>query len=460
MVQKMLFFKRRDMDMLNGSIADKFLIFALPLAFTGMLEQLFNTADTMVLGRFVGKSAMAAVGNNAMPISLLVMLLLGLSLGGNVVIAQRIGAGNEKRASRAVHTAIIMSLFMGAILLAAGEVLTGLIMNMLGVPAEILPMAELYLRIYFLGLPALAIYNFESAIFRSNGDSHTPLYSLMVAALLNIVLNLLTVVVFDWGVAGVVGATVIANYVNAAILWRKLRHSESYIRLEYRKLRYAAKELKEIIRIGLPAGVQGMIFCLSNLVVQSAINSLGADVMAASAAAFAIEINVYCFLSAIGQATTTFIGQNFGAKNIERCFQITKIALLSELAVMLFLGGLTTLFAKPLLGIFIQDAWIIELGVIRIVYVTLLQFLNGVTEVLSGTMRGYGYSTPPAMIALVTICGTRIIWVYTVFAAAPAFSTLLLTYPASWAITGAILFVVYMRYRRRLLSRFVTPVIA
>ena len=449
-------FKFRDVDMLHGSVADKFLLFALPLAFTGVFEQLFNTADTMVLGQFVGKNAMAAVGNNAPAISLMVMLFLGLSLGANVVIAQHIGARDHAGAKKAVHTALLLAIVVGVLLTIVGELFSNRILLLLAVPEEVMGMARDYLQIYFLGLPALAVYNFESAIFRSSGDSRTPLYSLIAASGLNIMFNLLSVLVFDFGVAGVAAATVVSNFVNAGILWWSLRRRTTFIHLDYELLRWDTAELKAILRVGIPAGVQGMVFCLSNLLVQSAINSLGTDVMAASAAAFAIEINVYCFLSAIGQATTTFIGQNYGARNIERCFRITRIALMTEVIVMLVLGGITMCFSVPLLHLFTEGATVVQLGIVRLEYVTLLQCINGVTEILSGTLRGYGYSTPPAVIALCTICGTRGFWVYTVFTSFPSFDMLMLSYPASWLLTGILLMGAYRFYHNSLIGRFVT----
>lgn len=326
---------RRGMDMLHGSIADKLFFFAMPIGLMGLFEQLFNSADVFILGRFVGKSAMAAVGNNMPVIGILVTLLMGISLGANVTIAQYLGARRDDKVERTVQTAILMSFGLGVFLAIIGELIVYPAFWVLEVPPDVYDMAEQYLRIFLLGLPFLSLYNFEAAIFRSCGDGKTPLYSLIAANLVNIVFDLLSVLVFDFGLAGVVWATVLAFAVNSLILLALLCRTTDRIRLERHHMRFSREELHHIIHIGLPAGIQGMVFALSNVLIQSALNSLGTEAMAASAAAFIIEGNIYCFVNGFSQATTTFVGQNYGARNLRRCFRITKVAFGVEAAFLL-----------------------------------------------------------------------------------------------------------------------------
>ena len=439
------------MDMLHGAIGGKLLRFSLPIAFTGVAEQLFNSADVLILGQFVGKDAMAAVGNDIPAISLLVLLLLGLSMGVNVVMAQHIGGRHEKRAEEAAHTAILVAIFMGLLLMLAGEALTTVTLDILEVPAEVYEDAAVYWRIFLVALPFLALYNFEAAIFRSSGDSRTPLYSLIAASLLNAVLDV-AAVHLGLGLSGVVWATVIAYVVNALILWVLLTQGRAKICLAAAKLRLSAVELLRIVRIGIPAGAQGMVFALSNILIQAALNGLGPDAMAASTAALTIEFNVYCFMNAFGQAVTTFVGINYGAGNMERCFAVARSAFKVGGSFMAALSLTAALFAEPLLRFFSDDPAVIALGVVRVHYVTGLEFINGFLDILTGMMRGYGFSLPPAVVTLLGVCGIRIAWLHTYFPAHPDFVGLMLNYPVSWAVTAALLGIVYWYYRREVLT--------
>ena len=442
--------KTSELNMLSGSIWDKLIIFAIPLALTGVLQQLLNAADVAVLGQFVGKNAMAAVGNNISLIGLLVNLFLGLSLGANVIIAQNIGARRLENVKSAVHTATLLAVYMGMAVTIFGESMTDLVLDMMAVPVSVREMAETYFRIYLLGMPVIGLYNFEAAIFRSRGDTKTPLISLTAASLLNIVLNLLFVVKFDWGVAGVAWATVIANGVSALILLNTLRKIDSTIKLNIKDLRINRECLREIVRIGLPAGIQGMVFSLSNLLIQAAINDLGPDAMAASAAAFTIEINVYCVVNAFAQATTTFVGQNYGAKKLLRCRRITWVAMGLNAVFMGILSVFILYFAENLLGFFNPDPNVIALGKIRLWYVVAPEIICVLLEGFSGALRGYGISLPPAIIALIGICSIRIAWLYTVFAADPGYATLMLVYPVSWLVTTIFTGIAYFYALRHL----------
>lgn len=446
----MLIKKSRDIDMLNGSLWDKIILFALPLALTGVMQQLFNAADVAVLGQFVGKNAMAAVGNNISLIGLLVNLFMGLSLGANVVIAQSIGAEKFERVHDAVHTAFLLALITGGALSIIAELLVNPIFEWLKVPASVAPMAETYLRIYAVGLPVMGIYNFEAAIFRSRGDTQTPMIALAVASFLNIILNLIFVLQFDFGVAGVAWATVIANAISAAILFYALVKSEGIIRLNLREMKMDKTCLKEIIRIGLPAGIQGMVFSVSNLLIQSAINSLGSDAMAASAAAFTVEINVYCLTAGFGQAATTFVSQNYGAGNLPRCKKIMWVALGINTLMMLILSATILYFAEPLIRFFNDDSEVIRLGIIRLWYIIAPEIISVVMEIISGCLRGYGISLAPAMITLIFVCGIRITWVFTVFEKFLTYDTLMAVYGISWFFTMIFLIIAYRFYTKNL----------
>lgn len=442
--------KSRDIDMLNGSLWDKIILFALPLALTGVLQQLLNAADVMVLGQFVGKNAMAAVGNNTSLIGLLVNLFMGLSLGANVVIAQSIGAEKFERVHDAVHTAFLLAMITGGLLLIVAEILVNPIFNWLQVPESVAPMAETYLRIYAVGLPVMGIYNFEAAIFRSRGDTQTPMIALAAASVLNIILNLIFVLQFDFGVAGVAWATVIANAVSAAILFYELLKAEGIIHLDLHAMKIDKICLKEIVKIGLPAGIQGMVFSLSNLLIQSAINALGPDAMAASAAAFTIEINVFCLTNGFGQAATTFVSQNYGAGNLPRCKKIMWVALGINTLLMLILSATILYFAEPLIRFFNDDAEVVRLGIIRLWYIIFPEIISVVMEIISGCLRGYGISLAPAMITLIFVCGVRITWVFTVFTKIPTYDTLMAVYGVSWFFTMIFLIVAYRFYTKNL----------
>ena len=436
--------------MLEGSLWDKIVVFALPIALTGILEQMFNAADVAVLGRFVGTEAMAAVGNNVPIVGLIVTLFLGLSLGANVVIAQYIGARRLKEASRAVHTSLALSILAGIGVALLGELFAAPLLSLLDVPDAVMPLAELYLRVFLLGMPFMSVYNFASAILRSHGDTGTPLIALLAASALNVVLDLGFVLVLGLGADGVAWGTVLSYLVAASLLIRALRREEGVLRLDFRLLRVRRHHTKRIFVIGMPAAVQGMVFCFANLVIQAALNSLGAEVMAASAAAFTIEINMYCVIAAFQQACTTFVSQNYGAGNLPRCREVTRWSLRLNIIAMLVLGALILLFMRPLLRIFNGDPAVVEIGVIRIVYVVVPEIFAVFIDIFSGSMRGYGYSLMPAVVTLVCICGVRLSWVWLVFPHHPTFETLMVIYPISWAVTSLGLYFLYRFYLKHL----------
>ena len=439
--------------MLNGSITDKILIFALPLAVTGILQQLFNAADVAVVGRFVGKSAMAAVGSNTSLIALILNLFIGVSLGANVVIAMLTGQNDRAGISRAVHSAIVVAVLSGICATIIGEAVAVPVLKLMSVPEEVFDMAVLYLRIYLLGMPVILLYNFESAVLRSQGDTRTPLLCLILSGIVNVVLNLFFVVICGMAAEGVALATIIANFLSASLLFYFLCKREGAVKVSISKLGIDGALLKRMLRIGLPAGVQGMLFSFSNVIIQSAINELGSDVMAASSAAFNVEIFVYYIVNSFGQAATTFVGQNYGAGNLERCRKVTRICIVTDLAVTAVISFAMLGFAQELLSIFNSDPVIVSYGIIRLKYILSAEVLTVFMEVFSGCMRGYGYSVIPAVITFAGVCGVRISWVYTVFRMSPDYYTLMRVYPISWGITAAALAGAYVILGRKLFGK-------
>lgn len=439
------------MDMLHGPLVRKLLVFSLPLALTGLLQQLFNTADVFVLGHFAGKNAMAAVGNSTPIIGIIVSLFFGLSLGANVVVARSIGARSQERVKAIIQTSLLLALISGFGVAILSIPLAGVVTAFLDVPPEIFPMAEEYLRIYLYGIPAIAGFNFEAAIFRSRGDTRTPLIALAIASLLNIVLNLVFVWL-GWGVAGVAAATDIANLVSAVFLFIGLLKTRGVIHPEFTGMHLDMDHLKSILRIGLPASVQMMVFSFANICIQQAINSLGADAMSASAAAFTIEINVYCVINSFGQAATTFVSQNYGAGNLARCREVTRKTLLLGIFCMGVLSCFLIGFAGPLLSLFNPDETVVRLGVLRVWYVLLPEIINVFLEIFSGSLRGYGISTPPAIIVLISICGIRLAWVYLYFPLSRTFETIMAVFGISWAVAAFFLAFAYGYYMHRLLK--------
>ena len=438
------------MDMIHGSLGDKIIRFALPVAATGILQQLFNAADIAVIGRFVGKEAMAAVGSNNSLIGLMVTMFGGIAMGANVVIARSTGQANREGIRNAVHTSILIAFVGGMIMTIIGELIARPLLHWMGVPEEIFGEALRYIRIYFAGLPVIFLYNFESAIFRSQGDTRTPLICLTISGVLNVVMNVFFVVVLHMTVDGVALATVLANLISSGLLLVMLMRSQSAIRVQWSGFSYQPRVIGTILRIGAPAGLQGMVFSLSNLCIQSAINSLGADVIAASAAAFNVEIFAYFVLNSFGQACTTFVGQNRGAGNLERCRKATRICMGQDMIFTAVISALILLSGHALLRIFNTDPEVVRLGYTRILILISAELVNVVIEILSGAMRGHGQSLIPAVVSLAGICGVRIIWVYTVFPFSRTFTTIMAAYPISWTITAVVLVVAYFMMMRKI----------
>ena len=435
--------KARRLDMMNGPIWNKLPQFALPVAATAILEQLFNASDLAIVGNFTGAAktaSVAAVGANSPIIGLIVNLFIGIALGSNVVIAHAIGMQEEETVHKAVHTSVLVSVLGGILVALLGECLAAPLLGLLNVPNEVFPLALLYLRIYLAGMPVILLYNFEAAIFRSVGETKTPLVALAVSGVLNVLLNLFFVAVLHMTVNGVAIATVIANAVSSVLLFYKLCHAQHMIRLEPRKLRIDAAILKRILRIGLPAGIQSAVFAVSNIVIQSAINSLGTVVMAASSAAFNIEIITYDILNSFAQACTTFVGQNYGAGKLDRCKKTLALCLIEGAAVLAAAISLILFFGRPLLSIFNSDPEVVSVGYIRLMMVMLSHSFSLLYEIMAGYLRGFGISLTPAVLTMFGVCGIRIAWIQLVFPRSRAFQTIMAAYPISLSATALLIF--------------------
>ncbi len=430
-------------DILNGPMWDKILRYALPVAATGILGQLFNASDIAIVGNFAEGdtvAAVAAVGANGPVIGLLLNIFIGIALGANVVIANAIGRGDKETVSRAVHTSIVAAVLGGIIVGLLGQLLAEPVLSMLQVPEDVFPLALKYMRIYLLGLPVIFLYNFEAAIFRSAGDTKTPLVALALSGVLNVILNLFFVVVLNKTVDGVAIATVLANVVSSVVLLRRLLRSELFIHVEFKNLRIDWKILWRILKIGVPAGIQGAVFSLSNIVIQSAINSLGKVTMAASSAAFNVEIMAYYILNSFGQACTTFVGQNYGAGQIDRCRKALKLCLIESVIATACAVCIALLSGKYLIALFNNDPEVIRLGMVRLKFIFMSYIFSTIYDCMSGYMRGFGISLTPALLTIFGVCGTRIIWIYMVFPMSQTFETIMQVYPISLAINMVLIF--------------------
>ncbi len=424
-------------DMISGSLGDKIILYAIPLALTGILQQLFNAADVAVVGRFAGKEAMAAVGSNAPVINLLLNLFVGISLGSNVVIARSIGQNNKEKVSRTVHTSIVVALIGGFFLTILGQILSSKIVSLLSVPEDVFEYSVEYLKVYLYGMPVILLYNFESAIFRSCGNTKDPLIALIISGIINVFLNVIFVCYLSMDVVGVALATVISNLISSVVLMVVLLRTDSVVKADLKKLTIHKNELMEMLRIGVPSGVQGMVFSFANIIVQSAVNSLGTVVMAASSAAFNLEIFVYYIMNAFNQTCTTFVGQNFGAGKFDRCRKSLKICLMQCFGSTFVAAGLVLLFINQLLSIFNTDPEVIASGRIRLFFIFGAYLLSFVQETLSGYLRGFGMSLIPAVCSIVGICGVRLTWIFFVFPHSRTFTTIMQVYPISLGLTAA-----------------------
>lgn len=444
---------KHEIDMCNGPLTGKVLLFSLPLMLSGMLQLLYNAADVAVVGRFAGSASLAAVGSTGSLTNLMINLFIGLSIGASVVVARNLGARDFRRAHDAVHTAIALSLVAGFVSLIIGVAFSRSLLVLMDSPDDVIDLAALYMKIYFLGMPALMVYNFGSAILRAMGDTMRPLYFLTISGIINVLLNLLFVCVFHMDVAGVALATIISQYVSAALVVNCLARLENCCHLNFKEIRLHKKDVAEMLRVGLPAGIQSSMFSVSNVLIQSSINSFGSTVMAANAAAANIEGFTYTAMNSIYQASITFTSQNVGGRKPERIGRVCSVCLLTVTAIGVVMGCGSYLLAEPLLKIYSNDPAIIPYGLIRMKYVCLPYFMCGVMEVFVGLLRGMNCSTAPMIVSIFGSCVFRVAWVYTAFRMYPTLETLYIAYIISWSICSLVQLVCYLFVKKRTTKR-------
>lgn len=427
--------KKYEIDMCSGPLFGKILLFYIPLMLSGILQLLFNAADIVVVGRFVGSEALAAVGSTSSLINLLVNVFIGLSVGANVLAARFFGAGKKEELSDMVHTAIATSLVSGIFLIFLGVLLARPALLLMETPENVIDQAVLYMRIYFIGMPATMAYNFGSAILRAAGDTKRPLYYLFAAGVVNVVLNLFFVIVCGLGVAGVAIATVISQVISAALVIRCLALSDSDYKLDLKRLRMVPDKLLRMVQIGVPAGLQGALFSVSNVLIQSSVNSFGSVAMAGNTAASNIEGFVYTSMNAFHQTAISFTGQNYGARNYKRIGRILLICQLLVIAVGLLFGNAAYLLGDKLLLLYSSEPEVITYGLLRMSIICTTYCLCGMMDVMVGSLRGMGYSVMPMLVSLTGACLFRILWIYTVFREIPTLQCLYWSYPVSWGLT-------------------------
>lgn len=444
--------------MLNGPLLGKILVFALPLMASGVLQQSFNSVDVAVVGRYCNPQSLAAVGSNGMIISLIVNLFIGISVGANVVIAHYIGRKDNRAVKNAVDTVMSLALVCGIILLFIGVFTARPILEAISTPHDVIDLATLYLRIYFLGMPFFLIYNFGSAILRSVGDTRRPFYCLVAGGIVNVILNLILVLVFDLGVAGVAIATVVSNVVSAALLLVILAREEEPYRVDIRRFLINRPELSKMLRIGMPAGIQGMVFSFSNIFIVSGINTFGAAGSAGSAAALNYEYYCYFVIVAFNSAAVAFTGQNYGAGNTERCNRVFRLCMIMALVGCAVLNLLIAWQKEFFISFFTTDPEVAAYAYIRIITVLMFQFIATSYEVSGACMRGLGYSMTPTVLTIIGTCLLRIGWVYTFHHTTiiDGMSALLMVYPISWAVTGISVLTAYFIIRRKAYRKITT----
>jgi len=444
---------RPDLDMTNGPLLMKLIRFSIPLILSGVLQLLYNAADIVVVGRFSGAQALAAVGSTSSLINLIVNIFVGLSVGASVVVAKGWGAKDHKYVSQAVHTAVALATAGGFLLMAVGVLFSGTFLTWMDTPLDVLPGATLYMRIYFAGMPFNLLYNFAAAILRAVGDTKRPLFYLSFSGLVNVALNLVFVIALNMSVAGVALATIASQAVSMVLVLRCLIKADTAIRLKPKELRIHKRPFLQILQVGLPAGIQGSLFSISNVLIQSAVNSFESIAMAGNAAASNLEGFVYTSMNAFYQADITFASQNMGAGKPRRVKRTLWLCLGLVTLVGGVMGGLMNLFAQPLLSIYNSDPQVISFGMRRMAIICSFYFLCGWMDVMVGQLRALGCSVLPMCVSLTGACLFRVVWIYTLFAANPTPECLYWSYPISWLLTASTHMVCYLVVRRKLLPK-------
>lgn len=445
--------KTYEVDMCNGPLFSKIVTFAVPLMLSGILQLLFNAADIIVVGRFAGSESLAAVGSTSALVNLLVNVFIGLSIGVNVLVAQFYGAQKFKELDEVVHTSIVLAAASGVFLVVLGELVSVPMLRLMGSPEDVLPLSSLYLKIFFVGMPATLIYNFGSAILRAVGDTKRPLYFLFLAGVINVVLNLFFVIQFSMGVAGVALATVVSQCVSAVLILVCLIRSDASYRIVPSKLRLIPARAIMIARLGLPAGFQGAVFSISNVLIQSSLNSFGSVAMAGGTASANIEGFVYTAMNALYQTALSFTSQNFGARKFKRMTKIMIYCMGIVTVVGLVMGCGAVVIGEQMLGIYSSDPEVIKVGMQRLTIVSGTYVICGWMDTMVGGLRGMGQSIVPMFVSLIGACGLRVVWIFTVFAANRTLQTLYLSYPVTWTVTLIAHITCYVMIRRKIEGR-------
>lgn len=446
--------KAKEMDMLHGGLAGKLILFAIPLAFSSILQQLFNSADVAVVGRFAGSAALAAVGSCVALVGIFVNLIVGLSVGPNAALANLIGQGQRERISGMVHTILTFGIALGVVLMGLGFLTARTVLEASGTPESVINEALLYIRIYFIGVPFMTIYNFGAAILRSYGDTKRPMCYLIISGTVNVVLNLVFVIGFDLGVEGVAISTSVSNMLSTAMVLTHLYRKEDEFQFRFHKMCVIWKDLKRILMIGIPAGIQGAIFSVSNVFIQSGINTFGEDAIAGSSLALNFEYFTYDIGSAFAQAAVTFTSQNFGAGNLKRCKKIFWLCLIFGVGFTEILSIIFMIWDDFFVSIYTISDAVAVYGLIRMHHVCSMEGLTATYEVESAALRGMGKSLEPSIITILGTVVFRMIWMATVFKWIPTYEMLMNVYISSWVFTGGIIFIIYILHIRKLEKEF------
>lgn len=438
-----------EIDMCNGSILDKLISFSIPLMLSGILQLLFNAVDIIVVGRFTGSEALAAVGSTTALINVFVNFFIGISLGSNVLAARFYAVGKDKEMSETVHTAITLALISGIVMGIVGVVSAKGALQLMDTPDNVLDLSTLYMRIYFVGMPFFMLYNYGAAILRAVGDTKRPLMFLIVSGATNVVLNLILVIRFHLGVAGVAIATVISQGISCVLVLRCLYYSEGSYQLRFSKLGMKARYVKQIFQVGVPAGIQSTIINFSNVLLQSSVNSFGSVAMAGYTAANNILGFLYVSVNSITQACMSFTSQNYGVRKFKRMDRILLECLGLTVTVSLIFGGGSYLFGSELMHIYTKSADVVACGTDIMLYTTVTYFLCGIMDLFPGALRGMGHSAVPMILSVVGTVGTRIVWIYWVFPQHRALDFLFISYPVSWILTIVMQVICFYFVRKR-----------
>lgn len=450
--------KTKEMDMLHGGLAGKLILFAIPLAFSSILQQLFNSADVAVVGRFAGSAALAAVGSCVALVGIFVNLIVGLAVGPNAALANLIGQGQRDRISGMVHTILTFGMILGVVLMGLGFLTAKTVLEASGTPESVINEALLYIRIYFIGVPFMTIYNFGAAILRSYGDTRRPMFYLVISGTVNVILNLVFVICFGLGVEGVAISTAISNMLSTTLILVHLHGKEDEFQFRFHKMHIEWRDLKRVLMIGIPAGIQGAIFSVSNVFIQSGINSFGEDAIAGSSLALNFEYFTYDIANAFAQAAVTFTSQNFGAGNLKRCKKIFWLCMLFGMGFTEILSIVFMIWDDFFVSIYTISDAVAVYGLIRMHHVCSLEGLTATYEVESAALRGMGKSLEPSIITILGTVVFRMIWLVTIFKWIPTYDMLMNVYIASWVFTGGLIFIVYLLYMRKLEKQFAEKV--